>query len=234
MREYLDDFVIIYLNNILIYSDNLKSHYKHVYKILGLRRLFLHAVQAGNLRGLLLSELIESPIEMWLSQCKGPQWRRAGVADAPCSVASTEHGIAIKPPSNHWLSNELKTTPKRGGCEAYAMLRPHGGRDRDITRVKTLQYWENPATPHSKPPQTAATAAKHSATSLRSYQWSITTTFPHISLLQITTEWIATSIMEAPTHRGLLLDPQQSHKTLSKNNNTPPQVLGDSRCIRTA
>ena len=34
MREYLDDFVIIYLNNILIYSDNLKMHYKHMYKVL--------------------------------------------------------------------------------------------------------------------------------------------------------------------------------------------------------
>ncbi len=34
LREYLNDFVIIYLNNILIYSDNLKMHCKHVYKIL--------------------------------------------------------------------------------------------------------------------------------------------------------------------------------------------------------
>ncbi len=34
LREYLNDFVIIYLNNILIYLDNLKTHYKHIYKIL--------------------------------------------------------------------------------------------------------------------------------------------------------------------------------------------------------
>ena len=34
LREYLDNFVIIYLNDILIYSDNLKTHYKYVYKIL--------------------------------------------------------------------------------------------------------------------------------------------------------------------------------------------------------
>ncbi len=34
LREYLDDFVIIYLNDILIYSDNLKTHYKHMCKIL--------------------------------------------------------------------------------------------------------------------------------------------------------------------------------------------------------
>ena len=34
LREYLDDFVIIYLNDILIYSDNLKMHHKHVHKIL--------------------------------------------------------------------------------------------------------------------------------------------------------------------------------------------------------
>jgi len=34
LREYLNDFVITYLNNILIYSDNLKMHCKHVHKIL--------------------------------------------------------------------------------------------------------------------------------------------------------------------------------------------------------
>jgi len=34
LREYLDDFVIIYLDDILIYSDNLKMHYKHVHKVL--------------------------------------------------------------------------------------------------------------------------------------------------------------------------------------------------------
>ncbi len=34
LREYLDDFVIIYLDDILIYSDNLEMHYKYVYKIL--------------------------------------------------------------------------------------------------------------------------------------------------------------------------------------------------------
>ncbi len=34
LRKYLDDFVITYLDDILIYSDNLKMHYKHVYKIL--------------------------------------------------------------------------------------------------------------------------------------------------------------------------------------------------------
>jgi len=34
LREYLNDFVITYLNNILIYLDNLKTHCKHMYKIL--------------------------------------------------------------------------------------------------------------------------------------------------------------------------------------------------------
>ncbi len=34
LREYLDDFVITYLDNILIYSDNLKTHHEHMYKIL--------------------------------------------------------------------------------------------------------------------------------------------------------------------------------------------------------
>jgi len=34
LREYLDNFVITYLDDILIYSDNLKTHYKYVYKIL--------------------------------------------------------------------------------------------------------------------------------------------------------------------------------------------------------
>jgi len=34
LREYLNDFVIIYLDDILIYSDNLKMHYKHVHKVL--------------------------------------------------------------------------------------------------------------------------------------------------------------------------------------------------------
>jgi len=34
LREYFNDFVITYLNDILIYSDNLKMHYKHVHKVL--------------------------------------------------------------------------------------------------------------------------------------------------------------------------------------------------------
>ena len=34
LREYLNDFMITYLDDILIYSDNLKTHYKYVYKIL--------------------------------------------------------------------------------------------------------------------------------------------------------------------------------------------------------
>ena len=34
VREYLDKFVITYLDNILIYSDTLKKHQQHVLKIL--------------------------------------------------------------------------------------------------------------------------------------------------------------------------------------------------------
>ncbi len=34
LREYLDDFAITYLNNILIYSDDLKMHCSHVHKVL--------------------------------------------------------------------------------------------------------------------------------------------------------------------------------------------------------
>jgi len=34
LREYLDDFAITYLNDILIYSDDLKMHHSHVHKIL--------------------------------------------------------------------------------------------------------------------------------------------------------------------------------------------------------
>ena len=34
LRKYFNNFIIISLNNILIYSDNLKMHCKHIYKIL--------------------------------------------------------------------------------------------------------------------------------------------------------------------------------------------------------
>jgi len=34
LREYLNNFIIIYFNNILIYLNNYKMHYKHVHKIL--------------------------------------------------------------------------------------------------------------------------------------------------------------------------------------------------------
>jgi len=34
LREYLDDFVITYLNDILIYSENLEMHHKHMQKVL--------------------------------------------------------------------------------------------------------------------------------------------------------------------------------------------------------
>ena len=34
LREYLDIFVVVYLNNLLIFSDNLKEHEEYVYKVL--------------------------------------------------------------------------------------------------------------------------------------------------------------------------------------------------------
>ncbi len=34
LREYLNDFIITYLDDILIYSDDLKMHHKHIHKIL--------------------------------------------------------------------------------------------------------------------------------------------------------------------------------------------------------
>jgi len=34
LREYLDDFMITYLNDILIYSDDLEMHHSHMHKIL--------------------------------------------------------------------------------------------------------------------------------------------------------------------------------------------------------
>jgi len=34
LREYLDDFVIMYLNDILIYSEDLETHWEHVQKVL--------------------------------------------------------------------------------------------------------------------------------------------------------------------------------------------------------
>ena len=34
LREYLNDFVITYLDDILIYSDDLKTHRSHVHKVL--------------------------------------------------------------------------------------------------------------------------------------------------------------------------------------------------------
>jgi Reverse transcriptase (RNA-dependent DNA polymerase) len=34
LREYLDNFIVIYLNNILIYSKNEKEHTGHVIKVL--------------------------------------------------------------------------------------------------------------------------------------------------------------------------------------------------------
>jgi hypothetical protein len=34
MPEFLDEFVTIYLDDLLIYSENLKDHIKHVRKVL--------------------------------------------------------------------------------------------------------------------------------------------------------------------------------------------------------
>ncbi len=34
LREYLDDFTITYLDDILIYSDDLETHCSHVHKVL--------------------------------------------------------------------------------------------------------------------------------------------------------------------------------------------------------
>jgi len=34
LREYLDDFTITYLDNILIYSDDLEMHHSHMHKVL--------------------------------------------------------------------------------------------------------------------------------------------------------------------------------------------------------
>lgn len=34
LREYLDDFVFAYLDDILVYSDELEEYKKHVHKVL--------------------------------------------------------------------------------------------------------------------------------------------------------------------------------------------------------
>ena len=34
LREYLDMFVVVYLNNILIYSKNKHKHWKHIREVL--------------------------------------------------------------------------------------------------------------------------------------------------------------------------------------------------------
>jgi Reverse transcriptase (RNA-dependent DNA polymerase) len=34
LKEYLDDFIVIYLDDILIYSKNKKKHTEHVIKVL--------------------------------------------------------------------------------------------------------------------------------------------------------------------------------------------------------
>ena len=49
LREYLNDFVITYLNNILIYSENLEMHCKHIQKILEkLKKKILYVKQLKN------------------------------------------------------------------------------------------------------------------------------------------------------------------------------------------
>lgn len=34
LREYLDEFIVVYLNDILIYSKTEEEHIKHVWKVL--------------------------------------------------------------------------------------------------------------------------------------------------------------------------------------------------------
>jgi hypothetical protein len=49
-REYLNDFVITYLDDILIYSDDLEMHRSHVHKVLeklNERALYVKKSKAG-------------------------------------------------------------------------------------------------------------------------------------------------------------------------------------------
>jgi hypothetical protein len=51
LRKYLDDFVITYLNDILIYSDDLETHCSHMHKILkklNERALYVKSQRAGS------------------------------------------------------------------------------------------------------------------------------------------------------------------------------------------
>jgi hypothetical protein len=51
LREYLDDFAITYLDDILIYSDDLEMHRSHVHKVLGKlneRALYVKSQRAGS------------------------------------------------------------------------------------------------------------------------------------------------------------------------------------------
>jgi hypothetical protein len=60
LREYLDDFVITYLDDILIYSDDLQMHHSHVHKVLeklNERALYVKSQRAG-LKQRKLSSLI--------------------------------------------------------------------------------------------------------------------------------------------------------------------------------
>jgi hypothetical protein len=51
LKKYLNDFVITYLNNIMIYSEDLKTHCKHVCKILKkLKKSFVCEKLKANLK----------------------------------------------------------------------------------------------------------------------------------------------------------------------------------------
>jgi hypothetical protein len=64
LREYLDDFAITYLDDILIYSDDLEMHCSHVHKVLrklNERALYVKKSKASlKQRKLILNYIIQS------------------------------------------------------------------------------------------------------------------------------------------------------------------------------
>jgi len=57
LREYLNDFAITYLNDILIYSDDLEMHHSHIHKIL--KKLNKRALYVKKLKSKFKAKEIE-------------------------------------------------------------------------------------------------------------------------------------------------------------------------------
>jgi len=101
LREYLDDFVIVYLNDILIYSENLETHWEHMWKIL--KKLKERALYVKQLKSRFKTQKVKFlDYVIWSEQIEKNSEKTVAVQNWPTPTRLKKVQVFLKLVNYYW------------------------------------------------------------------------------------------------------------------------------------